>query len=476
MIMALKAGFAVKSILPNKPNLLRGQFNVRRATKALDPLLCTALYVSDGVDHTVLISLDMTGISSSAVSDIAREVAKELPGFDESRLAAACTHTHTAPFLESDNAVESWGEAFRLTDEVLEGSQRPEEYKSEVFVPACARAIIEAARSAEECTLSAFCEYAPIGHIRRARYLDGSSVMYGETENDAFDQLEGGADNAVTALFFHTEDGRPKGAIVNVSCPAQVWEHGDKYSADYIGRFRELASDMDMPILTLIGAAGNVAPRDLLRHRQRFMTEPKDGFAYMYGRDGVNWAGERLCEAFRRAYGSRIPVSDGFYHSFKMLDLPLFTVTEEEYEEALAGLKAFYDKYGSDIYSAPDMERMQSASHAGKVKRYERQKKSPYYSSAVHVIALGDVAIATNPFELYNQYGQRMIARSPFAFTMVSQLTSDSGGYLPTDDAIRAKSYSATVSDCMVRQKGGDMLTEYTVNELKKAFETLKST
>ena len=63
-------------------------------------------------------------------------------------------------------------------------------------------------------------------------------------------------------------------------------------------------------------------------------------------------------------------------------------------------------------------------------------------------------AIATNPFELFLDYGNYMKARSKAHQTFVMQLT-----------------YSAYISSGTVGHKGGDLPTRRTVTEINKMFE-----
>jgi len=49
--------------------------------------------------------------------------------------------------------------------------------------------------------------------------------------------------------------------------------------------------------------------------------------------------------------------------------------------------------------------------------------------SEFHVIRLGDIAIATNPFELFMDYGVLIKARSKAVFTLLVQLSCQHSGY-----------------------------------------------
>ena len=79
-----------------------------------------------------------------------------------------------------------------------------------------------------------------------------------------------------------------------------------------------------------------------------------------------------------------------------------------------------------------------------------------------HVIRLGDVAIATNDFELFTQYGIQIKSRSPALQTFIIQLAGP-GSYLPTAEAVRGGGYSAIVASSVVGPDGGRVLVDRTV-------------
>jgi hypothetical protein len=107
------------------------------------------------------------------------------------------------------------------------------------------------------------------------------------------------------------------------------------------------------------------------------------------------------------------------------------------------------------------------------LERYETQgQEDPMLHTVVHAVQVGEIAFASNRFEMYQDYMHRIQARSPFMQTFVVQLASFEGGtYLPTERGVKNKGYSASIACNVVGFEGGQELVEGTLrmlNELKE--------
>ena len=84
----------------------------------------------------------------------------------------------------------------------------------------------------------------------------------------------------------------------------------------------------------------------------------------------------------------------------------------------------------------------------------------------VHIIRLGSVAIATNPFELFLDFGNQIKARSHAEQTFLIQLSNGAEGYLPTEKAEKGGHYSAFISSGLVGHIGGEQLVRETLQDI----------
>lgn len=105
------------------------------------------------------------------------------------------------------------------------------------------------------------------------------------------------------------------------------------------------------------------------------------------------------------------------------------------------------------------------------IRRYEeQQQKGPLaYEMRLQAVRLGDVAIVTNDFELFTDFGVQMKARSPALQTFAIELCGG-GTYIPTERAAQAGGYSAVAESNTVGHQGGQVLVEETLKLIESLF------
>jgi hypothetical protein len=110
----------------------------------------------------------------------------------------------------------------------------------------------------------------------------------------------------------------------------------------------------------------------------------------------------------------------------------------------------------------------------GIIKRWEEQKETTKFATQAHVLSIGDIAFATNQFELYIDFQHRIQSRSPFTQTFIVQLAGvtgpEGGTYLATKRGFLNRGYSASCYCNLVSWKGGNELVEKTLKSLKKLW------
>ena len=102
---------------------------------------------------------------------------------------------------------------------------------------------------------------------------------------------------------------------------------------------------------------------------------------------------------------------------------------------------------------------------------YNWQKDVDTLPAEIHVVRFGDMAIATNPFELFLDYGNQMKARSKANQTLLIQLACDSMGYLPTRKAEPHGGYGTSIVSCYCGHEGGELLVEKTLEVMNSLWD-----
>jgi hypothetical protein len=325
-------------------------------------------------------------------------------------------------------------------------------------------------------------------------YADGSAMMYGETNRADFIGVEGANDPVVRMLFTWDEREQMTGVIVNVACPAQVMEAAHVVSADFFGELRkriQATYGAQVKLLPQVSAAGCQSPRNL-------PAQSKDDVNY-WNESGMVAIAGRLekavaegCAAARKSI-QRDPV---LKHTVTQLALPVRRVSATEHQVACAEVKRLIGNFPDEATASRELfAQFVADTHAGEkrqphgpfdnkeldfvllenaqavISRYENQDATPTYSMELHALRLGDCVFVTNPFELFLDYGQAIIARSAAKRTFLIQFCCDSGRYLPTARAIAGGGYSALIINGAVGPEGGRMLVDASVKAIEKLWK-----
>ena len=486
--LQLKAGWGWADITPPRTTELYGQYYQRISTGVHDPLSVTALALEQdepgGKPHqAVLVSCDQAMIERDELLLPLRErIRTALPDLDPSLLVVSATHTHCAP--NSSDPLKWWTHDERyLTQAEFRG----------ILLKGLEDAIVHAWRSRAPSSTGSAIGFASVGHCRRPMYNDGSAQMYGSTDRPDFAGMEGGEDDTVGVIGVWDAAGALTGLVVNVVCPSQVMEATRMVTADMLGEMRRLLKERygaGINVLCHVGAAGDIAPRDL--------TRPWRGGPTFWDEAGMKLLGARLAEtvidAEPRAEAARqaCPLFD---HETFTARLPMRTVALETYARSVAEYAALTAREPSDPASpASAFNRFVAKTLAHEqaggpgpyddknddfvlmrnleavIERFRAQDREREYPAEIHVLRLGDTALATNPFELYLDYGLRIRARSPAALTLQVQLSCDYAGYLATARAVAAGGYGALVANGRVGPEGGQLLVETVLAALRRMF------
>jgi len=468
----LSFGWASVDITPEEPVAVAGQYHARITDKVDDRLTATALAIEThngqgAIDQAVLVSCDLAVIRTMLQDRVRKLAALRLPDLDVEKIVLCATHTHTAPSItdvtQEHHPYDFMGMwAYRIPEQ---GVMRPARYV-EFLAQRLAEAVVGAWKNRGEGSVSWALSYAVVGHNRRAVYADKRAVMYGDTNDPNFSHIEGPSDPTIDLLFFWNRDKEISGMAIAVPCPAQEVEGRRSMSADFWHDVRAVLRKRygaELPILALCGASGDQSPHLLLnkqadaRLRSRRQLERRAAIAAEIER-GV----ELVWEDARRDMHSDLR----FQHHVSATPLPVRKVTDARYEQALADYEAGKHRRAQ----LNDVDFMKWRVSRALIARYKHQQRDPYYSAEIHLLRLGDVAIATNPFELFLDYGLRIKARSPAEQTLVVQLAADGGGYVPTERAVLGGGYSARIDDGVVGPAGGKVLVDYTVQTIREMW------
>ena len=499
----IKIGWSEVDMTPKKGTKisLAGQFFERITDEVESPITVTAFALESGDDQMVIAACDIVAIGTNVMEEVRNKLAGtiDLP-LDKIIISAIHSHTSMVYERKSYAAGGKNGQTSRNTLQYLK-EIIPEDmaYKPlvsnedclspkqclDILVNAICKAVTEAWNNRKPAYYQNAFGRAVVGMNRRAVYDDGSAKMWGETNKANFVELEAGNDSGIELIYTYDENKQLSGVIANIACPAQVVEHRSYISSDYWGKVKEnlrAKYGKHIQVLGLCAAAGDQCPRDIIRwvEPETPIDDPNIKRDYLVERradpsmfdvSGLKLVGKRISNEIISVFeelGDDLKDEGLLVHETFDITLPLRKVTISDYEDALEKLDKFIEKNRGRRISFADNAAMHV--YAGTVVRYELQQRVNTFKEEIHVVRFGDIAIATNPFELFLDYGNQIRARSKAKQTFLIQLACGADGYLPTKKAEQGSHYSAYVSSGYTGHIGGDMLVRETLERINKKF------
>lgn len=490
----LLIGWSSVDLTPKQPVSLRGQFHARICEGVMDPITATIMALESSDVRVVLVSCDFATIADYLYDSVRSLTTERLPELAPTDVVMNATHTHAAPDMPvQDDAIRMGGFPGHYGVDLPVMDPRDYTLGAARII---ADGIVEAWRNRQPGEIGFGLGQAVVGHNRRVSYENGESRMYGRVNTPEFSHVEGYEDHSVNVLGAWNESNELTGLVVNVACTAQVDEHSFEMTADYWHDVRvELRRRFGdgIHVLAQCSASGDQSPHLVgLQERPDRRPTAESAETRMWRLSARNQRQDiaiRVADAITSILPfmeKELTAAPIFRHLSKNIELPLAASFSEEALEATRSealeCRREYERLKKDLEDHPEKRESPrwyvpiTTAHRkrhwleGALKRHEIRKTRSTIPVEAHVIRIGDVAFATNPFELFLDYGIRIKARSLATQTFVTQLAG-SGTYLPTERSVAGGGYGSIPASNTIDPKGGKILVEETLKMIERLWK-----
>ena len=432
-----KIGSAYK-IINNKPGgLVQGAGVAAEASEIRDDLEANALYLSKGTDEILIISCDIAGLQSSYAIR-AREAIGVAAGIAPRNILISATHTHGGPSVLKTNYLMPLDTAWleNLMTWLVDLGK-------------------EAVSSARPGKIGWASGEAAIGYNRRVTWADGTHSMHGDTKRKDYNGLEGPHDHSHMALFATDLNENVMAVLYNNTTHPTIFYGAGIYSADFPGEVRKSFRKIftkDLPVLFLNGAQGDIA----MDNQVDRISETKEQKLKRISEIVVN----ETMRLYKNINYDDNPVLKHEYHDLKVgVRLP-------DPEQIIKGKEIL-----KRIDEGENIRGQGMIMAFGAVYLQETYGDCPFDILPVHAVRIGDLAMVTQPCELYCQFGLDIKRRSPVKNTIVVGLTDGFGGYCPTIYGVLGGGYSgAPIAWTRLEPYAGYKIVETASNLLYKMW------
>jgi len=408
----LEVGAASKVINNNVGGWVQAAGVPKRATRIRDDLEANVLYLSNDQVQLLIISCDLAGLLTQYANRV-RKTIGDAVGISYRNVIISATHTHGGPNMTGSNYLMSLDEDYmdRLEGWLVDLAQ-------------------EAMNSVKLGKIGWGKGHVQIGFNRRLTWADGTHTMHGDSTREDFTGLEGPDDPQHLAIFVADVNDKLIAVLHHNTSHPTIFYGDGIYSADFPGEARKILRGEfgEIPVLFINGAEGDIAIDNMLNRRE----EPDEKKLERVGR----LVADETLRLYRLVNYSESPI---LAHTYEDLKLDVRLPKPERLVEARKVL--------ARIDAGENIRGMEMIMAYGAVKLQEHFGENPIDTLEVHGIRIGDVALVTQPCELYCQFGLDIKRRSPAPITAILGLTNGRGGYCPTIYATMGGGYSGEPID-----------------------------
>jgi hypothetical protein len=435
----LRAGAAQADFTPDRSLFLWGYPHVPRlSTGTHDPLLSSALFLSDGRTDVLFIANDILFIPKS-LSKRARDRISTATGIPASHILISATHTHSGP----------------ITIDLLASESDPVVPKADpLFLLRMEEAIVSAATKAHAAAVQ-----AEVG----STLADATGIGTNRHRTD------GPADLSVPFLAVRSAESQQMIALMLVCCmhPTVLHEDSTLFSGDFPGLARlRLQADGrigGVPVLHHTGPSGNQSPRHVTRGNT-FTEAARLG-------DILASAILRVLPDVRYSRDERIEV--------RRAEVTLPARVFESVADAVRKRDAAVHRFGQlkssrasrqeirtaecDVFGAEENVSLATAAADGRLEKIMEET----LPAEIQVFRIGERCFAAWPGECFVEYGRAVKNRHPEA-AVISLANGELQGYIATPEAVRAGAYEA--ANAVFAPEAGEVLVRQTLRLLEADY------
>jgi neutral ceramidase len=408
-----------------------------KAKQIRDDLEANAIFFTNGKTKVLIVSCDLVGLEPAYNAKL-REAMGTAAGIAPRDILISSTHTHGGPSLVRTNYLMELDTLYmqKLTKEMVSLAG-------------------EAVKSATPAKIGWIKDELKIGHNRRFTWADGSHTMGGNAKRADFTGLEGPDDPQHVGMFATTTEGKLLAILYHNTTHPTIFYGAGIYSADFPGEVRKSLRTRfgnHLPVLFLNGAQGDIQIEN-----------------------GLNPILEDNEQKLKRVSTMVVEKTLELYDKVTYEDNP---VLKHEYEDLKVNVRLpdpaaieAGKKILQRIDAGENIRGMEMIMAFGAVNLQERFGNNPVDLLPVHGIRIGDLAVVTQPCELYCQFGLDIKRRSPAKSTIVVGLTDGYHGYCPTIYGLVGGGYSgAPISWARLEPYAGYKIVETASRLLNKLW------